>query len=259
MSLENQVTDFPVIETTLLDGRVALLQPKDGFHAAIDTVFLAAAVPAKDGDQVLDVGCGVGSAGLCVLSRKQNIYLTGIDIQQEMIDLALQNATLNNVTGNCRFFQADLQKEKIIEDNAFQIVMMNPPYQEAGTYFPSPHKTRTWSHAEEASGAKLQDWIKYAHRKLKQGGTLVMIHRADRLDAVIAGLQARRWFGSLVIHPLWPKKGENAKRVILIAKKERYKPIILTQGLIIHEKNGDYTPEAKEILRKGQPFSPVKF
>ena len=80
MTAEAPSADLPVIETTLLRGRVRLLQPKVGFHASIDTVFLAAAVPVKDRWQVLDVGCGVGSAGLCVTLRNKNIYLTGLDI-----------------------------------------------------------------------------------------------------------------------------------------------------------------------------------
>lgn len=243
--------EMEVIETTLLDGRVSLLQPKEGFHASLDTVLLAAAVTVKPQGQLLDVGCGVGSAGLCATLRNKNIYLTGIDIQQELIDLAMQNAAMNKMSERARFFQGDLMKEKIIEDNAFDAVMMNPPYQEAGTHTPSPRKIKAFSHGEDASGTRLQDWVKYAHRKLKQGGGLTMIHRADRLDDVIAALTARRWFGSLAICPLWPRAGENAKRAIVTARKERYKPIALLNGLIIHKKNGDYTTEANKILRGG--------
>jgi len=251
---ENEKTGT-VSESTLLGGRVTLLQPRQGFRAGIDTVLLAAAVPAKPGDKVLDVGCGVGSAGLCVALRNKNIHLTGLDIQRKIVDLALQNATLNGVAERCRFFCGNLLTESAVEDNAFNIVMMNPPYQEAGTHVPSPRRNKAVSHGEEASGASLRDWAKYAHRKLKQGGTLVMIHRADRLDDIIITLEERRWFGSLVIHPLWPRKGVPAKRVIILAKKERYKPIRLSSGLILHKKDGKYTPETKKILRDGKPLS----
>lgn len=120
-----------VIETTLLNGRIELLQPKVGFHASIDTVFLAAAVPVKARMHLLDVGCGVGSVGLCVLARTRDIHLTGIDIQQDLIDLAQKNAVLNNTEALCRFVAGDIRKEKEIVDNAFSVVMMNPPYQEA--------------------------------------------------------------------------------------------------------------------------------
>jgi tRNA1(Val) A37 N6-methylase TrmN6 len=237
-----------VIETTLLRGRVRLLQPKVGFHASLDTVFLAAAVPVKNGANILDVGCGVGSAGLCAMSRNSHMHLIGIDIQRELIDLALQNAALNALEEHCHFFRGDLLSEKVIPDNYFNVVLMNPPYMEGGTHTPSPRKNKALSHGEEASGAKLLDWTKYAHRKLKNGGMLVMIHRADRLDDVIVALEQRRWFGSLEVYPLWSKEGEDAKRVIIRARKERYAPMVLKPGLVIHEKNGQYTDGAQRIL-----------
>jgi len=243
-----------VVETALLRGRLKLLQPKVGFHASLDTVFLAAAVPVKDRQHVLDIGCGVGSAGLSVTLRGSNIQLTGLDIQQELIDLAHQNAHLNGISDRCRFFQGTVLTDKNVPDNAFHSVMMNPPYQEAGTHFPSPKKIKAFSHGEDASGATLADWVKYAHRKLKQGGFLTLIHRADRLDDVILALTARRWFGSLVIYPLYSHAGENARRIIVRARKERYAAAILKAGMVVHEKNGTYTDNAEKILSAIQIF-----
>lgn len=243
-----------VIETTLLNGRVQLLQPKVGFHASLDTVFLGAAVPVKARAHILDVGCGVGSAGLCVLARARDIRLTGIDIQPELVDIALQNASLNGVEALCRFVAGDIRKEKEIVDNAFSVVMMNPPYQEGGTHTPSPTKNKALSHGEDASGATLEDWVKYAHRKLKTGGTLVMIHRADRMGEIVAVLERRRWFGSLVVFPLYSRQGDDAKRVIIRARKERFAPMVLKSGLVIHEKDGKYTKGAQEILSAAKPL-----
>jgi len=244
-------SDLPVIETTLLRGRVRLLQPKVGFHAAIDTVFLAAAVPVKDRWQVLDVGCGVGSAGLCVTLKNKNISLTGIDIQRDLIDIALQNASLNGVSDRCRFFQGSIASEKLIENNYFNSVLMNPPYQEGGTHVPSPKTITALSHGEDASGVTLEKWVKYAHSKLKNGSYLTMIHRADRLDDVLIALGKKRWFGSFVVYPLYPHAGEDARRVIVQARKERYAPLKLKAGMILHQKNGKYTPEAEAVLSDG--------
>jgi tRNA1(Val) A37 N6-methylase TrmN6 len=240
-----------VIETTLLRGKIRLLQQKAGFHASLDTVFLAAAVPLKDRWNVLDIGCGVGSAGLCTASRNKNISLTGIDIQPDLIDLAHQNATLNQIHDMCRFFNVNILNDKTITSNCFNAILMNPPYQEAGTHTASPLKNKALSHGEEASGATLKDWVKYAHAKLKQGGYLTMVHRADRLDDIISTLTARRWFGSLVILPLHSRQGDDAKRVIIQARKERYRPITLKSGFIIHKKDGSYTPEARTVLEDG--------
>lgn len=237
-----------IIETTLLRGRVRLLQPKKGFHASTDTVFLAAGAHPPARAQVLDAGCGVGGAGLCLASRLPHIHLTGIDMQRDMVDLALQNAQLNKMDARCRFFCGDIRDEKHTQDNFFHSVIVNPPYLEAGAHTPSPQKIKAASHGESAT---LQDWVKYAHRKLKQGGTITMIHRADRLDDIILTLTQRRWFGSLVVFPLYSRDGNDAKRIIIRARKERYAPIVLKAGMVVHEKNGDYTALADAVLAKG--------
>lgn len=246
--VEKGAASGDVIETTLLNGRIQLLQPKLGFHASIDAVFLAAAIPVRAKAHILDVGCGVGSVGLCLFARTREIRLTGIDIQPELVDLAQQNAELNEVAAHCRFVAGDFRNEKEIVDNAFSVVVMNPPYQEAGTHTPSPTRNKALSHGEEASGATLEEWVKYAHRKLKQGGDLYMIHRADRVDDIVVTLTARRWFGSLVIYPLFSKQGEDAKRVIIRARKERFAPMALKPGMIIHEADGKYTNGAQRVL-----------
>jgi tRNA1(Val) A37 N6-methylase TrmN6 len=243
-----------VIETTLLRGKVKLLQPKVGFHASIDTVFLGAAALIKDRWLVLDVGCGVGSAGLCAWSRNKNISLVGIDFQQQLVDLALQNASLNNAVTHCRFFPGNIKTEKIIADNAFNSVMINPPYHALGTHTTSPKKIKAYSHGEDGSGVILQEWVKYAHRKLKNGGYLTVIHRADRLDHLITSLTHRRWFGSLIIYPLHSHAGEDARRVIIQARKERYAPSILKSGMVVHEADGSYTKDALRILDDGSPL-----
>jgi tRNA1(Val) A37 N6-methylase TrmN6 len=239
-----------IIETTLQRGRVKLLQPEKGFHASLDTVFLSAAVQAKPGDQILDVGCGVGSAGFCVLARTEKTQLTGIDIQQELIDLAHQGARLNGFENRAKFFCADLKHNNFVEDNKFDHVIMNPPYQKEGTHTPSPHPIKAMAHGEDLSDTELKDWIKYAHRKLKQGKHLTLIHRTDRLDELITVLTARRWFGSLVIYPLFSRIGDDSKRVIVQARKERYAPLKLMSGMIIHEKDGGYSKPALDVLEK---------
>lgn len=237
-----------IIETALLRGKVKLLQPKKGFHASLDTVFLAAAVPVKDEWKVLDIGCGVGSAGLCILSRNINISLFGIDVQQELVDLALQNAVLNSAEEKCRFFCGDISSEKTIKNNYFNSIFINPPYQESGAHTKSPNKIKATAHSSEIT---LEKWIKYSHSKLKNGGYLTIIHRADRMDDLIDCLVSKKWFSSLVVFPLYSRQGDAAKRIIIRARKERYAPLILKSGMVIHEKDGRYTAAAEAVLSHG--------
>ncbi|MBA4152435.1 MAG: methyltransferase [Acinetobacter sp.] len=214
----------------------------------MDTVLLAAACKITDGQTLLDVGCGVGSAGLCVALKKQNILLNGIDIYQENIALARENAKLNGLTESCTFYCNSILQDFDNKDNFFDFVITNPPYQAGGKHSPSPDTHKSLAHGEDASGVDLKEWCKYLHKKLKQGGSMVMVHRADRLDEIIRALTERRWFGSLVILPVHSRIGEPAKRVLISARKERYAPLVIKPALIMHEADGSYTQRAAAIL-----------
>jgi tRNA1(Val) A37 N6-methylase TrmN6 len=235
----------PSKEIYVLNKQVRLLQPSEGFRTGLDSVMLAAACPAKSGDHILDLGCGVGGAGFCVLFHVRGTQLTGVEIQEDHVDLAVKNIMLNKMEDRAAFVCSDVRDFRI---GKFDHVICNPPYMESGTYMPSPSAARATAlgHGETT----LIDWIDAAFHNVKSGGTFTIIHRADHSDKIIAGLGKR--FGAIDIIPLWPRAGEQAKRVIIRAIKDRKSPATVHAGLVLHEANGDYTLEAEAILRGGQ-------
>ncbi|MGH7185899.1 MAG: methyltransferase, partial [Pseudomonadota bacterium] len=78
-----------------LGGRIAVIQPRRGHRAGSDAVFLAASVPARSGERVLDVGAGVGVAGLCLLARVPGVEVTAVEIEFGLCALAAKNAARN--------------------------------------------------------------------------------------------------------------------------------------------------------------------
>ena len=113
---------------------------------------------------------------------------------------------------------------------------MNPPYIKEGFSNASADKIKATSHLEKG-GADLAAWIRYAHRKLARLGYLTLIHRADRLDDIISELKKYSNFGSFVIFPVrWQEKDVGASRVVVQARKERYAPLQLRSGLVVHKK-----------------------
>ncbi len=228
----------------VLNRRVALYQPAQGFRTSLDSVMLAAACPAKAGQSVLDLGCGVGSAGLCLASRVPGIHLTGVEIQADHVALAEKNAALNGVPA--AFTCADIRDYRGAPQNH---VICNPPFSEAGKHLPSPSSAKALARGHIEADCTLKDWIDAGFRNLKNGGSLTLIHMAAETHTIIQALGKR--FGAVEIIPLWPRAGVPAKRVILRAIKNRKTQAVIHPGLVLHEADGAYTAAADRILRDG--------
>ena len=235
---------FPTTEDRLLGGRVRLLQPTEGYRAAIDPVLLAAAVRAGDGERVLDLGCGVGAAAFCLLARLPGVRLTGLELQPALAALARANAALNGV--GMEVVEGSLLAPPALEP--FDWVMTNPPYLEAGRASVPPQASKGLANVE--GDASLADWLKAAVRLLKPKGHLAVIHRADRLADLLAALRGRG-VGEVRVLPLWPKPGRSAGRVIVTARKGVRTPLDLLPGLVLHRDDGAFTEAAEAVLRGG--------
>lgn len=230
-------------ETTLLNGRVRLLQGAEGLRAGLDAVMAAAAVPAKAGDHVLDLGCGTGAVGFCVRARV-DVALTGMDIQGQLIALAAQSATLNNWT--CEFVIGDVRDKTALKPDYYDHAVCNPPFLQPGTWYESPDPVRAKQMGTAKGDALLSDWIDCLQRVVKPGGSVTLIHRADHADKIIQGLGSR--FGGVEMWSLHPHAGEAANRVIIRALKNRKSPAVIHPGIILHEADGSWTEAAKAVL-----------
>ena len=237
-------------EIFVLGKAVRLLQPEGGFRTSLDAILLAASCPALPGERVLDLGCGVGGVSFCVAQRIPGLFVRGIDIQADYLDLARKNIDLNKNTGRCEFIDVDVRDYRIDQpDQRFDHILCNPPFLEAGTYQPSPDQIRAAALGHTHQEITLGDWIDCAFYNLQSGGSLAMIHRADQTDKIIQALGRR--FGQIEIFPLWPHRDEAAKRVIIRARKDRRSPAILHAGLVLHKEDGSYTEKADRVLRAG--------
>jgi tRNA1(Val) A37 N6-methylase TrmN6 len=236
-------------EDRLLDGRILLKQPRDGYRAAIDPVLLAAATPAAPGERILDVGAGVGAAALCLAFRVPGARVTGLELQPALAELGAINILDNHLEDRVTILTGDiLSPPDSLPAAGFDRLMTNPPFQKAGTHTPPPGASRALAHGE--GSADLEAWVAFCTRMLKPRGTLTLIHRADRLDDLIALLHGR--FGAITLIPLWPRAGRPAKRILVTARRGARSPAILSAGLVLHEAGGSFTSAAQAVLRHGE-------
>lgn len=222
-----------------LNGRVVACQPMGGFRSGLDAVMLAAAVPAKPGDDALELGAGAGVASLCVAERVRNCKIIGVEIDSVLAGLARQNAQTNR--SNANFVCADIFDLPSELKRDFAHVFCNPPFHE-GEASPDAARDRALHDRGE-----LGDWLAAGLKRTISGGTFSVILRADRLGEALAHLPPR----GVAILPLWPREGELAKRVIVQVRKGANAPLVLLPGLVLHEADGRYTEAADAILRDG--------
>ena len=252
MTKDNATTD------ALMGGAVTIQQPENGFRAGVDAVLLSACPPVLGaGEQILDVGAGVGSAGLCYGVRCQmatvaHTHLHLVEQNEIFTPYARANIDGNGLAGCATYHTADISVAggHVIANDSVHHILTNPPYETATQGSPSPHQTRT--HANIEGTADLACWVKYCNRVLKRGGTFSMIHRADRMHDILSHM--RGYFGDIHILPVHSLPNKPAIRVLIHAKKGMRGGCIIHHPLILHktDKSGDYTDDAEQYIRYGK-------
>lgn len=237
-----------------LGERLHLLQPRAGFRSGIDAVLLAASVEANAGQDVLDIGCGVGAAMLCLAARVPRLGLYGLELQPSYAELARRNAERNGIEAEIHI--GDLREmPTTLRAQSFDHVIANPPYYRAGHWTPAERDDRA---AALGEAVELRDWIDSGVRRLKPGGRLSIIQKASRFHDLLAALDER--MGAVELKPVAPRAGRDAELVILRARKGARAAARLAAPLVLHaarthESDGpDWTQEAESVLRDGGPL-----
>ena len=236
-----------------LGGRLRLWQPRLGYRAGIDPVLLAAAVPARPGDRVLDLGCGVGAALFCLAARVPGIVATGVEVQPDYAALAVANAAENGI--EARIAVADIgELPADLRQQSFDHVIANPPYFRTAARAAATDPGREFAVSAAHPPA---DWAEVAVRRARPGGTVVMIVAVDQVPDLLAPLLAR---GAVDLHPLSAREGADASRAILRLRKGGRSGFRLRAASVLHR--GDrhlsdedsYLPEVSAILRDGRSW-----
>lgn len=238
-----------VSEDAVLGGRLVLRQPLKGHRVGHDAILLAAASSARAGDQVVDLGAGVGAAGLALARRVKDLTITLVEVDPALVALARENAAHNGLAEEVRVVCLDVAASNAafaaagLTAAAADHVLMNPPFN-AG-HNPSPDRARRLAHT--AAPNLLALWLRAAAWLLRPGGTVTLIWRADAFDAVIAAMAAD--FGAIAVLPVHPKPGAPAIRVVVRAVKANSSPLSLLPGIFLNDAAGKPTAEAEAVLR----------
>ncbi|MBS0361304.1 MAG: methyltransferase [Proteobacteria bacterium] len=240
-----------ITEDRVLGGRVRLLQPARGYRAGLDAALLAAACDAKPGQRVIEAGCGVGAALLAAAARRPDARFVGVERDPEALALTRENIALNGFADRVEAVAGDVgQRFSALKLAPFDAAMANPPF------FDDPDRLR--GPAPEKEGAWLADdglsaWVQFLLKAVREGGTITVIHRADRLGDLLGLLAPKA--GGVQIRPIQPFADVPAKRVLVRAVKTGKAPLRLLPALVLHDRQdtgehgGKHSAEAEAILR----------
>ncbi|MGD9670421.1 MAG: tRNA1(Val) (adenine(37)-N6)-methyltransferase [Hyphomicrobiaceae bacterium] len=261
VSAETRLEDSrsAVTRDAFLDGSVMLLQPKRGYRAGIDAVFLAAAAQPQEGRSrltVLDAGAGVGTVGLLAayrLRKQVDVHATLVELSPELAILAERNVRDNalheRVRVVCADFMgsaADLEANGLAREG-FDLVLSNPPFHIDAHGTMSANAIKAGAHA--MGEGDLERWARAMARATRPGGEIVVVHKAEALPGLLAVLVPR--FGALRIMPLYPRSGEPASRILIKGVKGSRAPLTLLPGGVLHGEGNAFTSAATAILRHG--------
>ncbi len=238
-------------EDAVLGGRLVLRQPRRGHRFGHDAILLAAAVAARPGAHAIELGGGVGAAGLALARRVEGVTVTLVEIDPALAALARENAERNGLAARVRSVCLDVTAPAVtlecagLAPESADHVLMNPPFN--APHHPPPDRSR--SLARVAAEDTLQQWLRTAAWLLRPVGMVTLIWRADGAADVLAALEPA--FGAPVLLPIHPKPGAPAIRVIACARKGAKAPSKELSGLVLADADGKPTAEAEAILRQG--------
>lgn len=249
---EGETGEGETREDGFLDGALSVLQPARGERVGIDPVFLAASVAAREGERILDVGAGVGVASLCLAKRLPETRIWGVENQPRLAELFAANIRRNGCAERIHAVAEDIfapmerLREKGLTAASFDHVLTNPPFFAPGERTPPSESERARAHINPFG---LDRWLARCCAFLRPGGVLSVIYPSARLGELLTATEKR--CGGMRLFFLWSRAGRPASRVICRGRLGSREPLRVLPGMILHEADGGYTPQAQEALRGG--------
>jgi tRNA1(Val) A37 N6-methylase TrmN6 len=248
---EDRDSNAEVTDDRLLDGRVRLYQPRHGYRAGMDAALLAAACDLEPGERALEAGCGAGAVLLQAALRRPEARLVGVERDPQALELAEQNVVLNGLESRVIVRSGDVGRGFAAHgflapgEPPFDLAFANPPFFDDPNALrgPAPEKRQAW-----IADTGLDAWTRFLLKAVREGGRVIVIHRAERLLDLLALLGGQA--GSFQIRPVHPFADEPAKRVLVRAVKTGKAPLKLLPALVLHDRSGaKHTPEAEAVFR----------
>jgi len=241
MKVRNRLLNF---------GKMIIYQDNDYFLFSLDSVLLANFVTIKLSDKkIIDLCSGNGPVPM-LMSFRTNARIFGVELQKYIYDMGIDSIKENGLDKQIEFINADVKNvDKIFEAETFDVVTCNPPYfkYEENSLI---NENEGKAIARHEVHVKLEDIIIKAKFLLKNGGTLALVHRPERLIEII-NLMQNHGIEPKKIRLVYPKKDKNANMLLIEGVKNGKSGLKVEKALIVHDENGNYVDEIKKMFGSG--------
>ncbi len=238
-----------IINDLVYFNNIKIVQNKDYFNFSLDSVLLPYFVQINPSTKrIMDLCTGNAPIPM-ILSLKTDAEIFGVELQKEIFDLAKQSIDLNKQFKNIRLINEDVKNiSNLYETDYFDIITCNPPYfkkQENSII----NNNKIKSIARHEIEINLEDIIKVSKKLLKNGGSLNLIHRTDRLIEIIYLMKLNN-IEPKRIRFIYPKNGKESNLVLIDGRKNGSTGLKILPPLYVHNEDGSYTDEVLEMFGK---------
>ena len=244
--------DIPMLENERLDdlqyNGLRILQKRDGFCFGVDAVLLSHFARVSKNDTVIDLGTGTGIIAVLLAAKKEPYKVTGLEIQQEMAEMAARSIKWNGLEDKVEIVQGDIkQAVELFGASSYDAVVTNPPYMGRGGGLLNPIDSKAVARHEIL--CTLEEVVSAAAGLLRPGGKFSMVHRPQRLVDIIWHMR------NYAIEPkslrlVYPSSGKEPNLVLISGTKDGKSELRIQKPLYIYDSSGQYSAEINEIYNR---------
>ena len=230
-------------------NNLKIIQNTSGFCFGIDSILLSDyAKNLKNGSKVIDIGTGTGIIGILLCAKSRLSHITGIEIQEEVVEMARRSIQLNNLEDKFDIININIKDVfKYIEPNTIDCIVTNPPYMKLNSGAQNIEKKKLISRHEIE--CDLEDIIKISYKLLKSKAEFYMVHRAERIVDIMYLMRKYR-LEPKQIRFVQSKQNSNPNLVLFKCVKDAGNALKIDRPLIIYNEDGTYTDEIYKIYNK---------
>ncbi|MBN2437477.1 MAG: methyltransferase [Deltaproteobacteria bacterium] len=231
----------------ILGGRLRIIQKMRGYRFSLDALLLAHFAALREGDDLIDLGTGGGVIALILSQRVKCGRILGIDIQDELVEIAKRNVVFNGLAGQIQIRRGDVRYPKFLcEPQSFSAAVFNPPYRRLASGRMNPDPGKAVARHEIAGTAA--DFLAAAVHALRLEGRVYAIYPATRMVQLLVRMREFR-IEPKRLRLVHSRPGGSGVFVLVEGVKEGREALQVLPPLFIHEERGGYTLEMAEIFR----------